>query len=66
MKAYLGEANIQVCVQVLCSRMRLVSYLPALHVLVHRVAGARAFSTAGSWGTDEPHWTISPSDMGMS
>ncbi|XP_028249593.1 metabolism of cobalamin associated Db [Parambassis ranga] len=50
---------------VLCSRMRLVSYLPAFHVLVHRVTGARAFSTAGSWGTDEPHWTVSPSDMGL-
>ncbi|XP_049450844.1 metabolism of cobalamin associated Db isoform X3 [Epinephelus fuscoguttatus] len=49
---------------VLCSRARLVAYLPGLHVLVHRVAGARAFSTAGSSGSDEPHVAIIPSDMG--
>ncbi|XP_065148715.2 metabolism of cobalamin associated Db isoform X1 [Paramisgurnus dabryanus] len=38
---------------VLCSRARLVTYLPGLHVLVHRVAGARTFS--GASGSDEPH-----------
>ncbi|XP_045911050.1 metabolism of cobalamin associated Db [Micropterus dolomieu] len=50
---------------VLCSRARLVSYLPGLHVLVHRVAGARSFSAAGSSGSDEPHVAITPSDMGL-
>ncbi|XP_034430586.1 metabolism of cobalamin associated Db isoform X1 [Hippoglossus hippoglossus] len=50
---------------VLCRRARLVSYLPGLHVLVHRVAGARAFSAAGSSGSDEPHVAITPSDMGL-
>ncbi|XP_026074038.1 metabolism of cobalamin associated Db [Carassius auratus] len=38
---------------VLCSRARLVTYLPGLHVLVHRVVGARTFSGASS--SDEPH-----------
>ncbi|XP_042350572.1 metabolism of cobalamin associated Db [Plectropomus leopardus] len=47
--------------QVLCSRARLVTYLPGLHVLVHRVAGTRASSTAGSSGSDEPHVAIGPS-----
>ncbi|GAA6219743.1 methylmalonic aciduria and homocystinuria type D protein, mitochondrial-like isoform X2 [Lates japonicus] len=50
---------------VLCRKARLVSYLPGLHVLVHRVAGARAFSAAGSSGSDEPHVAITPSDMGL-
>lgn len=50
---------------VLCSKARLVSYLPEFHVLVHRVAGARAFSTAGSSGSDEPHIAITPSSMGL-
>ncbi|XP_051259340.1 metabolism of cobalamin associated Db [Dicentrarchus labrax] len=50
---------------VLCSRARLVSYLPGLHVLVHRVAGARAFSAAGSSGSDEPHVAVTHSDMGL-
>lgn len=50
---------------VLCSRTRLVSYLPGLHVLVHRVVGARAFSAAGSSGSDKPHLAISVSDMGL-
>ncbi|XP_030283949.1 metabolism of cobalamin associated Db isoform X4 [Sparus aurata] len=51
--------------QVMCSRARLVTYLPGLHVLVHRVAGARTFSTAGSLGFDEPHVAITTSDMGL-
>ncbi|XP_023273434.1 methylmalonic aciduria and homocystinuria type D homolog, mitochondrial-like isoform X1 [Seriola lalandi dorsalis] len=50
--------------QVLCRRARLVTYLPGLHVLVHRVAGARAF-TAGSSGSDEPHVALNPPDMGL-
>lgn len=49
----------------MCSRARLVTYLPGLHVLVHRVAGARTFSTAGSLGFDEPHVAITTSDMGI-
>ncbi|XP_026152242.1 metabolism of cobalamin associated Db [Mastacembelus armatus] len=49
----------------LYSRVKLVSYLPGLHVLVNRVAmfRPRTFSAAGSSGTDEPHLTITPSDM---
>ncbi|XP_035532589.1 metabolism of cobalamin associated Db [Morone saxatilis] len=50
---------------VLCNRARLVSYLPGLHVLVHRVAGDRAFSAAGSSGSDEPHVAVTHSDMGL-
>ncbi|XP_022078294.1 metabolism of cobalamin associated Db isoform X2 [Acanthochromis polyacanthus] len=50
---------------VLCSRTRLVSYLPGLHVLVHRVVGARTFSVAGSSGSDEPHLAITVSDIGL-
>ncbi|KAG7239137.1 hypothetical protein INR49_030018 [Caranx melampygus] len=50
---------------VLCHRARLVTYLPGLHVLVHRVAGARAFSTAGSSGSDEPPKAFTPPDMGL-
>ncbi|XP_073329175.1 metabolism of cobalamin associated Db isoform X2 [Pagrus major] len=50
---------------VLCSRARLVTYLPGLHVLVYRVAGTRTFSTAGSSGSDELHVAISTSDMGL-
>lgn len=50
--------------QVLCGRARLVSYLPGLHVLVSRVAGARTFSAAGSSGSDEPHLASAPFDMG--
>ncbi|KAM3861870.1 metabolism of cobalamin associated Db [Diretmus argenteus] len=50
--------------QVLCSRARLVSYLPGLHVLVRRVVGARTFSAAGSSGSDEPYVATAPPDMG--
>ncbi|XP_026232877.1 metabolism of cobalamin associated Db isoform X3 [Anabas testudineus] len=41
--------------RVLCSRPRLVTYLPGLHVLVNRVAGSQAiaFSAAGSLSADE-------------
>lgn len=64
------ETNIDVfacavCVQVLCHRARIVTYLPGLHVLVHRVAAARVFSAAGSSGSDESHVAICPSDMGI-
>lgn len=50
---------------VLCSRTRLVTYLPGLHVLVHRVVGARVFSAAGSSGSDEPHLATTVSDIGL-
>ncbi|XP_071341539.1 metabolism of cobalamin associated Db isoform X2 [Trachinotus anak] len=50
---------------VLCCRARLVSYLPGLHVLVRRVAGARSFSAAGSSGSDEPHVAPPPPHMGL-
>ncbi|CAL8342397.1 unnamed protein product [Boreogadus saida] len=51
---------------VLRNRARLVSYLPGLHVLVGRVrvSGARAFSAAGSSGSDEPNIAVVPPDMG--
>ncbi|KAM8855264.1 metabolism of cobalamin associated Db [Spinachia spinachia] len=47
---------------VLCSRARLVSYLPGLHVLVSRVVG-RSFSAAGPSGSDEPCVAITPSEL---
>uniref|UniRef100_A0A3B1ISY1 Metabolism of cobalamin associated Db n=2 Tax=Astyanax mexicanus TaxID=7994 RepID=A0A3B1ISY1_ASTMX len=47
---------------VLCSRARLVTYLPGLHVLVRRVTAARTFS--GTSGSDEPHVSFTPPDMG--
>lgn len=52
--------------QVLCSRARLVTYLPALHVLVRRIAGTnqRTFSGAGSSGSDEPRVATTPPDLG--
>ncbi|XP_029981454.1 metabolism of cobalamin associated Db isoform X2 [Sphaeramia orbicularis] len=50
---------------VLCSRARLVTYLPGLSALVGRVAGTRTFSAAGSSGSDEPHIATTPSDMGL-
>lgn len=50
---------------VLCSRTRLVTYLPGLHVLVHRVTGSRTFSVAGSSGSDEPYVAMAPSDPGL-
>ncbi|XP_028292206.1 metabolism of cobalamin associated Db [Gouania willdenowi] len=51
---------------VMCSRTRLVSYLPGLHVLVHRVAAARTFSAAGSGsGSDEPRVALSPTESGL-
>ncbi|XP_051566350.1 methylmalonic aciduria and homocystinuria type D homolog, mitochondrial-like isoform X2 [Myxocyprinus asiaticus] len=46
---------------VLCSRARLVMYLPGLRVLVHRVAGARNFS--GASGSDEPHLNSAAPDI---
>uniref|UniRef100_A0A8C5IIZ7 Uncharacterized protein n=1 Tax=Junco hyemalis TaxID=40217 RepID=A0A8C5IIZ7_JUNHY len=48
---------------VLCSRARLVSYLPGFHSLLSRVGNAKAFSTAGSSGSDEPHVAAAPPDL---
>ncbi|XP_023678095.1 metabolism of cobalamin associated Db isoform X1 [Paramormyrops kingsleyae] len=45
----------------LCSRARLVSYLPELQVLVRRLTVSRAFSSSGS---DEAHAPVTPPDMG--
>ncbi|XP_072542628.1 metabolism of cobalamin associated Db isoform X2 [Salminus brasiliensis] len=47
---------------VLCSRARLVTYLPGLHVLVRRITAARSFS--GTSGSDEPHISFAPPDLG--
>ncbi|XP_012675104.1 metabolism of cobalamin associated Db isoform X2 [Clupea harengus] len=49
---------------VICGRARMVTYLPGIHVLVRRVVGARAFSGAGSSGSDEPLRNITPPDLG--
>ncbi|XP_070980173.1 cobalamin trafficking protein CblD-like isoform X1 [Oncorhynchus clarkii lewisi] len=51
---------------VLCSRARLVTYLPGLHVLVRRIAGPnqRTFSGAGSSGSNEPRLPVKPPDLG--
>lgn len=43
--------------QMLCSRAKVVTYLPGLQVLVRRIVGVRSFS-------DEPHINFRPSDMG--
>ncbi|KAK2489607.1 hypothetical protein MC885_005785 [Smutsia gigantea] len=48
---------------VLCNRARLVSYLPGFCSLVKRVVNPKAFSTAGSSGSDESHLTTSPPDI---
>ncbi|KAF4086744.1 hypothetical protein AMELA_G00087830 [Ameiurus melas] len=43
---------------VLCSRARVVTYLPGLHLLVQRIAGTRCIS-------DERHVNVTPPDMGL-
>lgn len=48
---------------VLCNRARLVSYLPGFCSLVKRVINPRAFSTAGSSGSDESHVATAPPDI---
>uniref|UniRef100_A0A2K6JW67 Metabolism of cobalamin associated D n=1 Tax=Rhinopithecus bieti TaxID=61621 RepID=A0A2K6JW67_RHIBE len=48
---------------VLCNRARLVSYLPGFCSLVKRVVNPRAFSTAGSSGSDESHVAAAPPDI---
>ncbi|NXC14875.1 MMAD protein, partial [Corythaeola cristata] len=49
--------------QVLCNRARLVTYLPGFYSLVKRVVNPKAFSTAGSSGSDEPHVAATPPDL---
>ncbi|NXV66362.1 MMAD protein, partial [Molothrus ater] len=49
--------------QVLCNRARLVTYLPGFYSLLRRVGNAKAFSTAGSSGSDEPHVAAAPPDL---
>ncbi|XP_027445085.1 cobalamin trafficking protein CblD isoform X1 [Zalophus californianus] len=48
---------------VLYSRARLVSYLPGFCSLVKRVVNPKAFSTAGSSGSDESHVAPAPPDI---
>ncbi|PKU33109.1 methylmalonic aciduria and homocystinuria type d mitochondrial [Limosa lapponica baueri] len=48
---------------VLCNRARLVTYLPGFYSLVKRVVNPKAFSTAGSSGSDEPHVAATPPDL---
>ncbi|KAJ7402805.1 Methylmalonic aciduria and homocystinuria type D like protein, mitochondrial [Pitangus sulphuratus] len=48
---------------VLCTRARLVTYLPGFYSLLKRVVNPKAFSTAGSSGSDEPHVAAAPPDL---
>ncbi|XP_015282135.1 PREDICTED: methylmalonic aciduria and homocystinuria type D homolog, mitochondrial-like isoform X2 [Gekko japonicus] len=48
---------------VLCNRARLVTYLPGFCSLVRRVVTPKAFSTAGSSGSDEPSVAAAPPDI---
>ncbi|KAK9410617.1 methylmalonic aciduria and homocystinuria type D protein mitochondrial [Crotalus adamanteus] len=48
---------------VLCNRARLVTYLPGFYSLVRRVITPKAFSTAGSSGSDEPSVAAAPPDI---
>ncbi|XP_069838781.1 cobalamin trafficking protein CblD [Dendropsophus ebraccatus] len=47
----------------ICSRARLVTYLPGFCSLIRRVRGTRAFSAAGSSGSDEPYIAATPPDI---
>uniref|UniRef100_A0A8C5MUJ7 Metabolism of cobalamin associated D n=1 Tax=Leptobrachium leishanense TaxID=445787 RepID=A0A8C5MUJ7_9ANUR len=48
---------------VLCSRARLVTYLPGFCSLIRRVQSVRPFSAAGSSGSDEPFIAAAPPDL---
>ncbi|KAJ7345766.1 hypothetical protein JRQ81_001716 [Phrynocephalus forsythii] len=48
---------------VLCNRARMVTYLPGFYSLVKRVVTPKAFSTAGSSGSDEPSVAATPPDL---
>lgn len=41
----------------------MVTYLPGFYSLVKRVVNPKAFSTAGSSGSDEPHVAATPPDL---
>ncbi|XP_062421244.1 metabolism of cobalamin associated Db isoform X2 [Pungitius pungitius] len=60
--SHLDSAGTTRMTSVLCSRARLVTYLPGLHVLVSRVAGIKSFSAAGSSGS-EPRVASTPSEL---
>ncbi|CAH2329914.1 methylmalonic aciduria and homocystinuria type D, mitochondrial isoform X1, partial [Pelobates cultripes] len=47
----------------LCSRARLVTYLPGFCSLIRRVQIGRPFSAAGSSGSDEPFVAATPPDI---
>ncbi|XP_063285486.1 cobalamin trafficking protein CblD [Pelobates fuscus] len=47
----------------LCSRARLVTYLPGFCSLIRRVQIGRTFSAAGSSGSDEPFVAATPPDI---
>ncbi|XP_078260530.1 metabolism of cobalamin associated Db isoform X2 [Rhinoraja longicauda] len=51
--------------KVLCTKARLVTYLPEFQALVRRIATIRTFSTAGSSGSDEPSVAIVSLDQGL-
>ncbi|XP_072114755.1 metabolism of cobalamin associated Db isoform X4 [Mobula birostris] len=51
--------------KVLCTKARLVTYLPEVQTLVKRIATFRTFATAGSSGSDEPYVTVVPLDQGL-
>ena len=51
--------------EVLYNRAGLVSYHPGFCSLVKRVVNPRAFSTAGSSGSDESHVATAPPDICM-
>ncbi|XP_055494680.1 metabolism of cobalamin associated Db [Leucoraja erinacea] len=51
--------------KVLCTKARLVTYLPEFQALVRRIATIRTFSTAGSSGSDEPAVAIVSLDQGL-
>ncbi|RLW04765.1 hypothetical protein DV515_00005724, partial [Chloebia gouldiae] len=55
--------DVDLNIQVLCNRARLVTYLPGFYSLLRRVGNAKAFSTAGSSGSDEPHVAAAPPDL---
>ncbi|XP_043541790.1 cobalamin trafficking protein CblD-like isoform X2 [Chiloscyllium plagiosum] len=45
----------------LCTKARLVTYLPGVHALVRRIATFRTYST----GSDEPYIAVIPPDQGL-
>ncbi|KAG8432311.1 hypothetical protein GDO86_016811 [Hymenochirus boettgeri] len=62
-----GKQNIvesfPIMANALCSRARLVTYLPGFCSLIRRVTSTQNFSTAGSSGSDEPYVAATPPDI---